>query len=83
MDTWVVYKMALDDHPSGVSAVCEQCEWEAMERNQPGRQILVQGGLASEAEAERLARGTLGDRYNQGAGKRLNPRRPRPEPAIL
>jgi hypothetical protein len=59
--SWVVYLMAVHGKESGVNAVCEQAEWDAMELAQPGRHTLVRSGIASEAEAERLARGTSGD----------------------
>jgi hypothetical protein len=53
---WVVYLMKLHGKKSGRNAVCEQEEWEAMERGRPGYHTLIQAGIASEAEAERLAR---------------------------
>jgi hypothetical protein len=55
--SWVVYRMTVHRKPTGANAVCEQGEWEEMERAQPGYHTLVQAGIASEAEAERLARG--------------------------
>jgi hypothetical protein len=58
---WVVYKMTLHNKPEGMNAVCEQGEWDAMELAQPGHYKLVRAGITSEAEAERLARGTSGD----------------------
>jgi hypothetical protein len=48
-----------------MKAVCEQSEWEAMELAQPGYRTLIQAGIANEAEAERLARGTSGDAKQQ------------------
>jgi hypothetical protein len=59
--SWVVYLMTLHNNPGGMNAVCEQSEWEEMERSQPGFHKLVRAGIPSEAEAERLARGTSGD----------------------
>ena len=59
--TWVVYKMGLSGKETGMTAVCEQSEWEAMERNRPGYHTLVRSGIINEGEAERLARGTSGD----------------------
>ncbi len=53
--SWVVYKMKLVG-PAGANAVCEQTEWDEMERINPGYHTLVRQGIASEAEAERLAR---------------------------
>jgi len=55
MVAWVVYKMHLAG-PCGPNAVCEQAEWDEMERAQPGFHKLILAGIASEAEAERLAR---------------------------
>jgi hypothetical protein len=60
-DTWVVYLTVTKWSPDGVRAVCGQREWEAMDAARPERFTLIQGGIADEAEAERLARGTAGD----------------------
>ena len=54
--SWVVYRMRIHGKEGGMSAVCEQVEWEAMERAEPGRHTLVLAGIANEGEAERLAR---------------------------
>jgi hypothetical protein len=59
--SWVVYLMTIHGKPSGINAVCEQSEWDAMERDQPGHHTLVRSGITNEGEAERLARGTSGD----------------------
>jgi hypothetical protein len=59
-ETWIVYRMTVHNKP-GVNAMCTQSEWDAMEREKPGYHTLIQGGIASESEAERLARGTSGD----------------------
>ena len=53
---WVVYQIILDKKPEAMNVVCEQGEWDALEITQPGRRTLVQSGITSEAEAERLAR---------------------------
>lgn len=53
---WVVYRMTLHGKPSQMNAVCEQCEWDAMQRAQPGQHTLIQAGITNEGEAERLAR---------------------------
>ena len=58
---WVVYQVILDKKPEAVNVVCEQGEWDAMELARPGRCRLVRAVIATEAEAERLARGTSGD----------------------
>jgi hypothetical protein len=59
--SWVVYQSNIDGKTAGVNAVCEQAEWDAMERAKPGQRVLARSGIPSEAEAERLARGTSGD----------------------
>jgi hypothetical protein len=59
--SWVVYKTNVNKNPEGVNAVCEQSEWDAMELAKPGYHQLIQAGIASEGEAELLARGTSGD----------------------
>jgi hypothetical protein len=57
---WVVYRKTIQGE-TAVNAVCEQAEWDAMELESPGHYTLIQAGIASEPEAERLARGTAGD----------------------
>ena len=52
--SWVVYRMTIHGKASKLNAVCEQGEWDAMERVQPGHHALIQAGIASEAEAEKL-----------------------------
>ena len=59
--SWVVYRMTVPGKESGMNAVCEQSEWDEMERAQPGHHKLIQSGISHEGEAERLARGTTGD----------------------
>jgi hypothetical protein len=54
--SWVVYRMTLHGKAAGMNAVCEQSEWEAMERLKPGYHTLVLAGITNEGEAERLAR---------------------------
>ena len=58
---WVVYRMTMHGRPSGRTAVCEQAEWDAMERAKPGYHSLVLAGITNEAEAERLARSAPAD----------------------
>jgi len=60
---WVLYRMTA--HRRGgeapeANAVCEQAEWDEMERARPSHHALVPAGLVSEAEAERLARSASG-----------------------
>jgi hypothetical protein len=54
--TWVVYQMTVHGKPSGANAVCEQAEWDAMEHARVGYHQLVLDGIATETEAEKLAR---------------------------
>jgi hypothetical protein len=68
-ESWVVYQSAVKGQPAGPNAVCDQAEWEALEAAAPGQNRLIRAGIASEGEAERLARGTSGDPV---------PRAPRP-----
>ena len=58
---WVVYRMTLYKGMVGGNVVCEQREWDAIERARPGYHLLVQSGIETEQEAEKLARGTAGD----------------------
>ncbi len=60
---WVVYrKMAKTGKTfTEVNVVCEQGEWEVIERAEPGVHVLVHNGIGTEEEAEKLARGTSGD----------------------
>jgi len=60
--SWVVYLMTIRGNHPPMNAVCEQEEWNAMELVNPGRHKLIQSGIANESEAEKLARGTSGDR---------------------
>ena len=57
----VVYRMKLHGKRNGMPAVCERCEWEAMQRVQPGYHTLVVAGILNESEAERLARNSTAD----------------------
>ena len=59
LELWVVYKMNLAG-ATGPNAVCEQAEWEEMERANPGYHTLIKAAIASEAEAERVARESPG-----------------------
>jgi hypothetical protein len=68
--TWVVYQTTFSGKGSGMNAVCEQGEWDAMEAERPGYHTLVRAGITNEGEAERLARGTAGEKYRT-LGRRL------------
>jgi len=67
--TWVVYEVTVRRKRDGARAVCERSEWDAMELARPGHHTLVLGGISSEPEAERLARGTAGDRPPRPASR--------------
>ncbi len=56
VETWVVYKKTLHGKPDGLSAVCEQSEWDEMEQLRPGYHTLVRAGIRNEQEAETQAR---------------------------
>ncbi len=64
---WVVYKVTIHGKPGEVNAVCEQGEWDAMERERPGHHVLVKARIPHEAEAEALAR--AGSGYAAGKAK--------------
>src|SRR5436309_2023599 len=64
---WAVYQVTVNDGKEALSAVCEQREWEVLERTRPGRQRLIKDGIESEAEAEKLARGRAGDSFKSPA----------------
>ena len=66
---WVVYRMTIHGKPSGMIAVCQQSEWEAMESAQPGYHTLIQAGITNEGEAERLARSGTADGNTSKATK--------------
>jgi hypothetical protein len=67
---WVVYRMTIHGKPSEISAVCEQGEWEAMERDRPGYHTLVLAGITNEGEAERLARTVSSESSTSKASER-------------
>jgi hypothetical protein len=45
---WVVYK-SRHAGPQGGNAVCEQAEWDEMEKGWPGLNTLIRAGVASES----------------------------------
>ncbi len=68
---WVVYRMTLHGNAVGGNVVCEQREWDALERARPGFHTLIHTGIKTEQEAEKLARGRAGE---------TPPRTPRKKP---
>jgi hypothetical protein len=59
---WVVYSSPVLQKTGGMNGVCEQGVWDAMNCARPGFYTLIREGIATEGEAEQLARGTSGDR---------------------
>jgi hypothetical protein len=78
--TWVVYRMTVHGRPCGARAVCSQREWEALERDQPDYHTPLLAGIASEAEAERLARGEAAEPPPAARKVPAARWRPNPEP---
>ena len=66
VEAWVIYE-AVQGTDVGRKSVCPQSEWEAINARHPGHNKLVQGGIMSETEAEKLARGTSGDAKKKGS----------------
>ena len=66
VEAWVVYEAVLGND-IGRRWVCKQSEWEAIELRQPGFNKLIQRGITSETDAEKLARGTSGDVQKRGS----------------
>jgi len=54
--SWVVYRTNFRGKTTGMGAICEQVEWEAMQLDKPGHHTLVKAGITNEGEAERMAR---------------------------
>ena len=69
---YVVYRMTLSKGAVGGNVVCEQREWDALELARPGFHTLVRAGIATEQEAEKLARGTAGDTPIRQAGRKVH-----------
>jgi hypothetical protein len=70
---WVVYVKAVAGTADGIRFICEQSEWDVLDRAKPGEFTLVREGIVSEGEAERLARGTSGDRPKDAKKKVATP----------
>lgn len=71
---WVVYRMTVHAGKFAGNVVCEQREWDELERRRPGFHKLLHVGVGTEQEAERLARGTSGDDYGRRSGKKRGAR---------
>ena len=72
VESWVVYQMPVKGKETCMNAVCETRDWEALQAAQPGVMTLVRSGIASEGEAERLARGTSGDPVKRNGGREID-----------
>jgi hypothetical protein len=68
-----VYRIAATGKLEAVNAMCDQADWPEVERLAKGRNTLVRGNIVSESEAERLARGTSGDRKPKKEPARHSP----------
>ncbi len=66
---WVVYKMNIHGRLSSPNAVCEQREWDEMQRLRAGHHTLIREGMTNEPEAERLARESPGGTAEPGHRK--------------
>lgn len=77
--SWVVYMMPIKGTPDGMRAVCERKEWDLMEKTRPGFYTLIQADITNEGEAEKLARGTSGDRPPRSSKRMLFQRPPETE----
>src|SRR5690348_9071355 len=64
-ESWAVYEMTFHHKPKGLMAVCAQPVWDALELAHPGYHKLVRAHIATETEAELLAR-DLGGRRQEG-----------------
>ena len=66
----VVYRITtlVNKAPIEVNVVCEQDEWEVLQRKKPGLHTLVREGMASEGEAEKLARGASATNFQARSG---------------
>jgi hypothetical protein len=58
---WVVYEIPARGKLEAARAVCDQSEWDELDRGKPGYFTLIQSGINNEGEAERLARGRSGE----------------------
>jgi hypothetical protein len=58
---WVVYLAHVHGKPD-LRAICGQAEWDKMSHADPAKYALIQSNIANEGVAEKLARGTSGDK---------------------
>jgi hypothetical protein len=74
--------MTLHGNAVAGNVVCEQREWEALERARPGFHTLLHSGIKTEQEAEKLARGTAGETPPRGSKKKVPPVAPPTIPTL-
>ena len=60
-ESWVVYE-SMDGPRLGMKSVCDEEEWTSLAASKTTAVKLIKKGIGSESEAEKLARGTSGDR---------------------
>lgn len=60
-ESWVVYE-SVDGPRTGMKSICDEDEWATIAAAKSTNVKLIKKGICSESEAEKLARGTSGDR---------------------
>ena len=60
IEDWVVYEI-VQGAQAGMKSVCKLSEWAKIDELHPGMNCVIQQGIKTETEAEKLARGTSGD----------------------
>ncbi len=53
---WAVYQLPTNKQGVQMNVICSQDEWEVLDREHPGINVLVRDQIPSETEAERLVR---------------------------
>lgn len=72
IEKWVVYE-TVNGPNAGRKSVCTAGEWSLLESSKPGDNRLVMEGITNENDAEKMARGTSGDK---------KPREQKPRPTF-
>jgi hypothetical protein len=62
---WVVYHAHGNNKTGGMNGVCPQEDWTAMNEGRPGFYTLIRDGIATESEAEQLARSLSANQSQQ------------------
>ena len=58
---WVVYETMLGPN-AGRKCVCTAGDWSVLTASKPGENRLIMEGIANENDADKMARGTSGDK---------------------